>query len=640
MKLTFLNNRPEISKSRFSILGLLALVFFGSIIYSHILNAPFIFDDFSSIVDSEIIKHFATTLKKYSNNRYVTLLSFAFNYALGGLKPFGYHLLNNLIHIINALLVYYLVTVTFDTPFFRSYTHNESFRISRYFMAFSSAFVFITHPIQTQAVTYIAQRAASMATLFYLISLLMYIQWRLIINQEAGGEEKVLEIQNRRLKLVAPAYILYAISFISAVLAMKTKEIAFTLPVIITLYEFYFFCNPSFTMKANVKRKRFLYLFPLLLTMLIIPLSMLNINVPVETILENADKFSKETPAIDRTDYLFTQFRVLVTYLRLLVFPVNQSLDYRFSVSHSFFNIQVLLSFLFLSVITTVAVYLFYRSKIENKNIKCSGDQYAAPHFRLISFGILWFFITLSVESSIIPIRDVIVEHRLYLPSIGFFIACISLADCIIHQMKTKVILVTLIVLLLAVSTYYRNTLWQDPQKLWEDVIEKAPNNVRAYNELGAIFRDEEKYTAAMEQFEKALQINRNYAFTYYNIGYIYYKLGNYENALIYFRKTLECELTPQLHMDIYNSIGMTYSEMGNDTDAVHAFKKAVEILRGSVIPYNNLGRQYMKMGKFDDAIEIFEKGLRIREDPHLRSNLSLAFAKKKERDKNLKNID
>jgi len=640
MKLTSLSNRHEISKSRFSILGLLALVLFGSIIYSHILNAPFIFDDFSSVVDSEIIKDFKTALKKYSDNRYVTLLSFAFNYVLGGLKPFGYHFLNNLIHIINALLVYYLVIVTFDTPFFRSYIDNESARSSRYFMAFSSAFVFITHPIQTQAVTYIAQRATSMATLFYLLSLLMYIKWRLRKSQERGGEGKGWEIQTRRLKRVASAYALYAISIMSAVLAMKTKAIAFTLPVIITLYEFYFFYNPSFTMKTNLKWKRFLYLFPLLLTIFIIPLNMLNINLPVETILENADKFSRETPAIDRTDYLFTQFRVIVTYLRLLVCPVNQNLDYRYPVYHSFLNIHVFLSFLFLSTIITVAVYLFYRSKNANKNLKCSGDQYAALYIRLISFGILWFFITLAVESSIIPIRDVIFEHRLYLPSIGFFIACISLANCIIHRMKIKVILVVLIVLLLSVSTYYRNTLWQDPQKLWEDVIEKAPNNVRAYNELGAIFRDEEKYTEAMEQFENALKINKNYAFTYYNIGYIQYKLGAYEDALAYFREALKFKLAAQLHMDIYNSIGITYSEMGNDTDAVHAFKKAIEILPGSIIPYNNLGRQYSKMGKFDQAIEIFEKGLRIREEPHLRSNLSIAFDKKKERDKNLKNID
>jgi tetratricopeptide (TPR) repeat protein len=581
-------------------------------------------------VDNEAIKDFETTLKNSSNNRYVTLLSFAFNYALGGLKPFGYHLINNLIHITNALLVYYLVILTFKTSFVRSQIQNKrpqnsGIHKSQYFMAFSSAFVFISHPIQTQAVTYIAQRATSMATLFYLLSLVMYIKARL-----STSDQTTIKIQSSFITF-------YLISVFSAVFAMKTKEIAFTLPILITLYEFSFFYNPSVTMKANLKWKRFLYLFPLLLTMLIIPLNILNINSSVETILEHADKFSKETPAIDRTDYLLTQFRVIVTYLRLLVFPVNQNLDYRFPVYHSFLNVHVLLSFLFLFIIAAAAVYLFYRSRTGNQDLKCSADRCVALHFRLISFGIFWFFITISVESSVIPIRDVIVEHRLYLPSIGFFIACISLADCIINRIRIKIVLVILIILTLSVSTYYRNTIWKDPQKLWEDVIEKAPNNVRAYNELGAILRDEGKHTGAMEQFERALKINQNYAFTYYNIGYIQYKLGNYENALSNFRKALECELTPQLHLDIFNSIGITYSEIGKDEDAIDAFKKAIEILPSSVIPYNNLGRQYMKMGKFDEAIEILEKGLKIRDEPHLRSNLSLARAKKNEPDNNLK---
>jgi Tfp pilus assembly protein PilF len=352
------------------------------------------------------------------------------------------------------------------------------------------------------------------------------------------------------------------------------------------------------------------------------------------------DLLSRDTPDISRADYLLTQFRVIMTYLRLLVFPIDQNLDYRYPVYHSFFTMHVFLSFLFILSMIGIAIYLFSRSWTSLCGAQSPGSRFLSPHFRLISFGILWFFLTLSVESGIVPIKDVIVEHRLYLPSIGFFIGCISFLDCMINQHKLKIILIIIIVACLSVSTYTRNTLWKDPQKLWEDVIDKSPNNVRAYNELGAIFRDEGRYAQAMEQFEKALKINKNYAVTYYNIGYIQYKLGTYENALTYFREALRFQLTVQLHMDIYNSIGITYSEMGNDTDAVHAFKKAIEILPGSIIPYNNLGRQYSKMGKFDQAIEIFEKGLRIREEPHLRSNLSIAFDKKKERDKTLKNID
>jgi len=163
---------------------------------------------------------------------------------------------------------------------------------------------------------------------------------------------------------------------------------------------------------------------------------------------------------------------------------------------------------------------------------------------------------------------------------------------------------------------------------MWEDVVEKAPNNVRAYTEIGAIFRDEGRYAEANEQFEKALKINRNYALTYYNLGFVQYKLGNHENALKYFNKTLSFKLPVLLHMDTLNSMGMTYSEMGDDNNAVIAFKQAISVMPGSIISYNNLGLQYIKMGEYELAIEELTKGLRIREHPGLRYNLSLANQK------------
>jgi len=629
-------------KTAFSIfLGILSVVLLGVILYSNILHAPFVFDDHGSIVEDDITKNINTAFKNISNSRYLTQLSFSLNYVIGGLRPFGYHLINNIIHVINATLVYYLVVLTFRTPFFRTcYASRLTPDTSHYFIAFSSAFIFVAHPIQTQAVTYIVQRATSMATMFYLISLIMYIKFRI---QDTGFRIQDGTSNNQAASPItyrfAP-FFSYSVSVLCAILAMKTKEIAFTLPIIILIYEFSFFDKPLNSVRRIRKFKRFLYLIPIILTMLIIPLSMLNVKGPIAIIVQDIDILSRETPDISRADYLLTQLRVIMTYLRLLVFPVDQSLDYRYPVYHSFFNMHVFLSFLFILSMIGIAIYLFSRSRISLRGAQSPDSRFLSPNFRLISFGIIWFFLTLSVESSIVPIKDVIVEHRLYLPSIGFFIGCISFLDWMINQHRLKIIVIIIIVACLSVSTYARNTLWKDPQKLWEDVIEKAPNNVRAYNEIGAIFRDEGKYAQAMEQFEKALKINKNYAVTYYNIGYIQYKLGTYENALTYFREALRFQLTAQLHMDIYNSIGITYSEMGNDTDAVQAFKKAVGILPGSIIPYNNLGRQYSKMGKFDQAIEIFEKGLRIREEPHLRSNLSIAFDKKKERDKNLKNID
>ena len=102
------------------LLGLIGIILLGAVLYSNILNAPFVFDDHSSIKENDSIRSIAESFKKISSNRYLVLLSFAVNYAAGGLKPFGYHLINNLIHVINALLVYYLVILTFRTPYFSS----------------------------------------------------------------------------------------------------------------------------------------------------------------------------------------------------------------------------------------------------------------------------------------------------------------------------------------------------------------------------------------------------------------------------------------------------------------------------------------------------------------------------------------
>ena len=121
---------------------------------------------------------------------------------------------------------------------------------------------------------------------------------------------------------------------------------------------------------------------------------------------------------VSRWDYLNTQFRVIVTYIRLLFFPVNQNLDYDYPIYRTFFTPPVFLSFLFLLGIFCWGIYLLYRSY--------KSDQANRFWYRLIAFGIFWFFVTLSVESSIIPIQDVIYEHRLYLPSVGFFMAIMS----------------------------------------------------------------------------------------------------------------------------------------------------------------------------------------------------------------------
>ena len=172
---------------------------------------------------------------------------------------------------------------------------------------------------------------------------------------------------------------------------MFTKEIAFTLPVSIALIEIFFF-NAAWMKKT----KAWLAVIPLLFGLLFLfgP-TLLGRFAQFETV--------GEVLGISRHDYLLTQINVVCTYIRLLFLPINQNLDYDYPISRDFFDLHLWFSALILLAILAIAIILYRRD-------------------RLISFGILFFFITLSIESSIIPIADVIFEHRLYLPSVGFCI--------------------------------------------------------------------------------------------------------------------------------------------------------------------------------------------------------------------------
>jgi Tfp pilus assembly protein PilF/flagellar biogenesis protein FliO len=471
--------------------------------------------------------------------------------------------------------------------------------LSKEFIAFSTSFIFIAHPLQTQAVTYITQRFTSLTTMFYLIAAVFYLKARL----SSKSNESRQFFPN--LKFLAS----YLISFISAILAMKTKEIALTLPFAIVMCELYFFGLD------NKKLRRFAYLLPMLMTLLIIPLGTLKFKESLGDIAADVDYVSRETANISRTDYLISQFRVIITYLRLLFFPVNQNLDYDYPIYKTIFSFDIFLSLIVILFIIAIAIWTYKRAK-------------------LVSFGIAWFFLTLSVESGIIPIRDLINEHRVYLPSIGFFVTCVAAFDQTLLSRKIKIGLVVILVSILSLCTYSRNNIWRDPQILWEDVIAKAPNNSRAYNNLGVVFKERKEFKRAIEQFEKSLRANRNYTAVYYNLGDVQYRLGNYENAIVYLKQALTGKLDPQLHLDILNKLGRTYSAMGQTKKAIETFEEAIKLFPSSVVLLNNLGVQYVKNNQIDSAIKIFEKAIKIRGEKYLLDNLALAYTKKGDEEK------
>jgi tetratricopeptide (TPR) repeat protein len=573
--------------------------------YSNTFFVPFILDDEASIIRNEIIKNLGMFFEhgySFSPTRFIGYLTFALNHSVHGLHLAGYHIVNLLIHIGNGLLVYALVTSMFRTPLFK-YGDREPGIVdgagaaSRLLpvIPFLVALLFVCHPIQTQAVTYIVQRLTSLATLFYLSSVLLYLRWRLAL--EAG--------ESFMSKRVLPAWLLASTL---AFLAMKTKEIAFTLPFMVLLAEFCCFGRPT--------RRVLVLLVPLFLVSLTLIMALLGPDLSAESLLANVNTATESNLTLSRGTYLVTQFSVIVTYLRLLVLPVNQNLDYDYPISRSLLEPRALLSLLFLLALAGAAVFL-WRGKIGTGDQgPGTGQQTNSGLCRLAGFGIFWFFLTLIVESSVIPLLDVIFEHRLYLPSVGFFITVVCLLAIISRRLPVmeKLLLpgVVAIAFVLAGATYARNLVWKDWITLWSDVVAKSPGKARPHNVLGIGYINQNRNEKAIHEFQTAIALNLNYMEAYFNYGVALNGMGLYDEAITVYRKALK--LAPY-DADIYNDLGENYARKGDMNQAVVNFSAAVNLKPRSVHMRRNLGHALLRAGDRDGALREFRTVLEIRPD-------------------------
>lgn len=624
---------------------LLILIALGFLAYSNTFHVPFVLDDEPYIVRNPAVKdlsYFREPSKMEGVNtirpnfrhafrtRTIGYLTFALNYRLHGLDVAGYHVVNLLVHLFNGLLVYVLLILTYRTPFMsraRDMEGHSETPAGPHMAVFFTALFFVCHPVQTQAVTYIAQRFTSLATFFYLLSLVGYAKFRL--SESTTGR-----------------YGLYLVSMISALLGMLTKEICFTLPVVIGAYEFMFFDGKVIP--------RICFLSPLILAAVVIPLRFLG-GEDLTTGREALDGMMRlfgGGSTIPRWDYFLTQIRVVVTYIRLIFFPANQNIDYDYPVYHSLANPSLFLSIIFHLIILGLGGLLFWRSK--NTRSETGGD------LRLISFGILWFFVTLSVESSVIPLADIFFEHRIYLPSIGAFISVVSVLLAFKRKLKVKIPAISraiipalgIAVVALLLATYVRNGLWADDVTLWKDAVEKSPQKARPYNMLGIAYYKKDLLDEAIREYKNAIRLKPDYFDAHNNLGLAYlkqgraeegtrelkaaYAKGHYDLGLRYIaQRRLEeairefrvaIEGMPH-YVEAHIKLGLIFGEKGQFEEAVKEFQTAIRLKPEDGQVYYYLGRAYGELGRLDEALGEIETAARLMpEDAETHYNLGVIY--------------
>jgi hypothetical protein len=374
------------SNKRFNLIAFGIIAALVLIAYSNTFKAEFHFDDNPAIVDNTIIKQPLTWenfMTLFSGTRPIVNVSLFFNYQLSMLNVVGWHIFNICFHIFNSYFVYLLILQTLNVP---SLINRYGYRSQR--MALFGALLFALHPVQTEAVTYIISRTELIATFFYLATFLFFIK-----GARTGKFVYVIG------------------SFLMAALAMGSKEWAVTLPAVLILYDFLFLSD------SKIKQ-----LLPRVGSHALVALSwgVLIYNMST-TQISGAGFGVSGQRGITPLTYLLTSFNVLWTYMRLLILPINQNLDYEYPLAKTLFEYPTLLSFL--AHIGVVAASIWF---------------YVKKRWTLIPFGFAWFYITLSPTQSFVPILDVIFEHRVYLPSIGIFLVIVMTIEGIFDSIESR----------------------------------------------------------------------------------------------------------------------------------------------------------------------------------------------------------
>jgi tetratricopeptide (TPR) repeat protein len=553
------------------LLAVIVLYVLGFAVYLNSFSVPFVFDDYPNIRDNPSIRWTAINIESlhaavfesHAIRRPIANISFALNYLAGGYDVKGFHLVNVLIHIVNGVLVYFIALILLGRQ--RTLTERPSAPDRRVALAaLFAAAIFIAHPLQIQAVTYIVQRMTSMATLFYLTSLLFYLLGRQREGRYGGR-------------------VYWLAALVCWWLALGSKEIAATLPVIIVLTEYFFFRDSQKTW-PGIGTGYLLFAFAATAGVVAIYLS----GEPGAAITEQYAG-RDFTPG----ERLLTELRVLVFYLSLMAlpYPGRLSLDHSFTISHSLTDPMTTLA-----AVAILVGLLFAALRLGRRH-------------PTLSFCIMWFLVTLSIESSFIGL-ELAFEHRLYLPMFAFALAVAYLLSLTPTRFANLAIgMGGLFVLLLASASTLRNVTWQDPAALWADAASKSPTSHRARNNLGRVLIDQGKWEQATLQFTEAIRMKPEYAEPHNNLGILHARAGRFDQARDHFG--IAIALNPQF-AQAFNNLGVALLNQGLVREAALQLGHAVRVAPGYGKAHWNLSTALSRVGKPREACRHLEIALNL----------------------------
>jgi tetratricopeptide (TPR) repeat protein len=566
-----LKKTPAVSVWRRDLAALAGIVLLGAILYAHTLHVPWYMDDLHAIVENRTIHQLSEALGDLFSGRGLANLSFALNYRFGGANVVGYHLVNIAIHLVTSCLVFLLFKRVFR---------------DRFLLAISGALIFVAHPLQTQAVTYIVQRMTSLAALFFFLALYLYTRFRETSENRPAGQ-----------------WLFYGGALVCGALAVLLKQNTAVLPLALLLFDRYFLSG-----ERRLPWPRLLgYVAPFAVVPVV--LAVKSLLLPMLSGSGIADvggmpdliHLKHSSPL----NYLVTEFSVIWIYLRLLFVPYGQALDYDIPIVATIWTWRNLIAFLGISALLAAAAFLRKR-------------------LPLVSAGILWFFLGLAVESTIIPL-DPVFEHRLYIPMFGF--ALVVMAGLAQLPRRSALVAGVLLIATLSVLTWKRNDLWNDPLAFYQDNLRRAPRSERVHLDLANAYRKQGNLVEAQRLYERALEINPDYVLIHINLSMVYTAQMQSQKAV---EILLEGVRRNPSHFKLYNNLGVLYNSLGKFADAAAYLQKGAMLEPYNATVHFNLALAYDRLGRLDEAITHYRRSIQLNYgDPMTHFNHGLVLHKK-----------
>ncbi len=565
--------------------------------YGNTLHHSFHFDDIPSILQKPWIRgldKIPDFIFSYSQ-RPLVILSFNINYAVSGFKEWSYHVFNITFHLLVVVLIYRLGKLI---VFHMSEGTTSLVKVPTQ-MPLLAASIFAVHPLNTQAVTYISSRSSIMATIFYLVTIILFLE---------GLYKKENEGTKTNYVFVVGAVVFFGLGFLC-------KLIVVSLPAILFAYHYYFISNHNLQTWVKLQWKWVIGVGGLLFTTFILK------KIYGDGLLRAS--------IVDVTtwDYFRTQLGVIpLEYFRKMLFPFNLTIDTNFQVVQHWRSLVAIGGLIILGVFSVVWIKL--------SQVKKQSKKYGPE-----AFGLIWILITLSPTSSFIPLLDMAAEHRTYLPLVGFSIFMSSLlmrlksfikqsievgtSDICSNKkmLRVSVVLILLTLTFFLIGTRERNKVWKDEVSLWADAKQKAPFLIRPYNNLGEAYDKIGEYDLAIEEFEAALRLNPNYFFSLSNLGNIYGKKKEYGQAISYTQKALQqkWDYAPG-HYNLAKALHMT----GNPDKAMSSYRSAIKYNPYFEEAFFNLGFLAMERKQFEEAMGSFKSFLKM-QPRHPKAHFGLA---------------